>query len=63
MRMDNKDLIIVSGLLAQFRESLEAEQERLLNELSGCKNQKESAAKVKAINRICTYLETIEGLK
>lgn len=60
--MDNKDLIIVKGLTAQFITELHREEKRLLTELETTTDNKETAQKITALQRIYTTLEAVERL-
>ena len=60
--MDNKDLLIVKGLTAQFITELHREEKRLLTELETTTDNKETAQKITALQRIYTTLEAVERL-
>lgn len=60
--MDNKDLIIIKGLTAQFITELHREEKRLLTELETTTDNKETAQKITALQRIYTTLEAVERL-
>lgn len=60
--MDNKDLIIVKGLISQFIDELHKEEKRLLTELETTTDNKETAQKITALQRIYTTLEAVERL-
>lgn len=60
--MENKDLIIVKGLTAQFITELHREEKRLLTELETTTDNKETAQKITALQRIYTTLEAVERL-
>ena len=60
--MDNKDLIIIKGLTAQFITELHREEKRLLTELETTTDNKETAQKITALQRIYNTLEAVERL-
>ena len=60
--MDNKDLVIIKGLIAQFIAELHQEEKRILSELDIITDHREAAQKVIALQRIYNTLETAEKM-
>ena len=60
--MDNRDLITIKGLIAQFITELHKEEKRILSELETITDHREAAQKVIALQRIYSTLETAEQL-
>ena len=60
--MDNKDLVIIKGLIAQFIAELHKEEKRILSELDTITDHREAAQKVIALQRIYNTLETAEKM-
>lgn len=61
--MENRDLIIVKGIISQFITDLHKEEKRLISELEATTNKEETNKKIIALQRIYNTLEVAENLQ
>lgn len=61
--MENRDLIIVKGIISQFITDLHKEEKRLISELEATTNKEETNKKIIALQRIYNTLEVAEKLQ